>query len=144
MDRAIDLRKGREFLALSQTLISEVKGSDFLSFSPDSSTAEIQKAMKDKQCTEAYICDVENKLIGKVTVHSITGVSSLEEGIDVSPILIPSDSNLNEARAIASDFVGESIPVVENGKLVGALTEGDIFTRVLELEDNIRQHDSAW
>ena len=143
MDRAIDLRKGREFLALSQTLISEVKGSDFLSFSPDSSTAEIQKAMKDKQCTEAYICDVENKLIGKVTVHSITGVSSLEEGIDVSPILIPSDSNLNEARAIASDFVGESIPVVENGKLVGALTEGDIFTRVLELEDNIRQHDSA-
>ena len=56
--------------------------------------------------------------------------------------MIPSSSNLNQARSIASDFVGESIPVTEEGKLVSALTEGDIFTRVLELEDKIRQHDS--
>ena len=56
--------------------------------------------------------------------------------------MIPSSSNLNQARSIASDFVGESIPVIAEGKLVGALTEGDIFTQVLELEDKIRQHDS--
>ena len=56
--------------------------------------------------------------------------------------MIPSSSNLNQARSIASDFVGESIPVTNDGKLVAALTEGDIFTQVLELEDKIRQHDS--
>ena len=56
--------------------------------------------------------------------------------------MIPSSSNLNQARSIASDFVGESFAETEEGKLVGALTEGDIFTRVLELEDKIRQHDS--
>ena len=142
MDRSVDLRKGREFLALSQTLVSEVKGSDYLSFGAETKPEEILIAMKEKLCTEAYICDENQTLIGKVTIHSITGVENLSEGIDKEPIVIPSSSNLNQARSIASDFVGESIPVTEEGKLVGALTEGDIFTQVLELEDKIRQHDS--
>jgi len=142
MDRSVDLRKGREFLALSQTLVSEVKGSNYLSFGTETKPEEILIAMKEKLCTEAYICDENQTLIGKVTIHSITGIENLSEGIDKEPIVIPSSSNLNQARSIASDFVGESIPVIEEGKLVGALTEGDIFTRVLELEDKIRQHDS--
>ena len=142
MDRSVDLRKGREFLALSQTLVSEVKGSDYLSFGAETKPEEIVIAMKEKLCTEAYICDENQTLIGKVTIHSITGIENLSEGIDKEPIVIPSSSNLNQARSIASDFVGESIPVTEEGKLVGALTEGDIFTQVLELEDKIRQHDS--
>ena len=142
MDRNVDLRKGREFLALSQALVSEVKGSDFLSFNAETEPEEILKAMKEKLCTEAYICAQDGALIGKVTIHSITGIENLSEGIDKNPIVIPSSSNLNQARSIASDFVGESIPVTNDGKLVAALTEGDIFTQVLELEDKIRQHDS--
>ena len=142
MDRSVDLRKGREFLALSQTLVSEVKGSDYLSFGAETKPEEILIAMKEKLCTEAYICDENQTLIGKVTIHSITGIENLSEGIDKEPIVIPSSSNLNQARSIASDFVGESIPVTDGGKLVSALTEGDIFTQVLELEDKIRQHDS--
>ncbi len=142
MDRSVDLRKGREFLALSQTLVSEVKGSDYLSFGAETKPEEVLIAMKEKLCTEAYICDENQTLIGKVTIHSITGIENLSEGIDKEPIVIPASSNLNQARSIASDFVGESIPVTEGGKLVSALTEGDIFTRVLELEDKIRQHDS--
>ena len=142
MDRSVDLRIGREFLALSQTLVSEVKGSDYLSFGAETKPEEILIAMKEKLCTEAYICDENQTLIGKVTIHSITGIENLSEGIDKEPIVIPSSSNLNQARSIASDFVGESIPVTEGGKLVSALTEGDIFTRGLEVEDKIRQHDS--
>ncbi len=142
MDRSVDLRKGREFLALSQTLVSEVKGSEYLSFDARTKPEEVLIAMREKLCTEAYICDEDQTLVGKVTIHSITGIETLSEAIDKNPIVIPSSSNLNQARSIASDFVGESIPVTEEGKLVGALTEGDIFTQVLELEDKIRQHDS--
>jgi len=142
MDRNVDLRKGREFLALSQTLVSEVKGSEYLSFSPEVSPEEIQQAMKKAQCTEAYICDSDNVLAGKVTIHSISGIAQLDTAIDKNPMTISADSNLNDAVAIASEFVGESIPVVADGKLVAALTEGDIFTQVLELEGNIRQHEA--
>ena len=98
--------------------------------------------MKESLCTEAYICDANSSLLGKVTVHSISDIANLEEGIDKNPIALLASDNLNQARSVARDFVGESIPVVNEGKLVGALTEGDIFTQVLSLEDKIRQHDS--
>ncbi len=142
MDRNVDLRKGREYLALSQTLVSDVKGSEFLSFGPEVKPEAVLRAMKESLCTEAYICDANSLLLGKVTVHSISNVAKLEEGIDKSPVALLASDNLNEARSVARDFVGESIPVVNEGKLVGALTEGDIFTQVLSLEDKIRQHDS--
>ncbi len=142
MDRNVDLRKGREYLALSQTLVSDVKGSEFLSFGPEVKPEAVLSAMKESLCTEAYICDANSLLLGKVTVHSISDIANLEEGIDRNPIALLASDNLNEARSVARDFVGESIPVVNEGKLVGALTEGDIFTQVLSLEDKIRQHDS--
>jgi predicted transcriptional regulator len=39
----------------------------------------------------------------------------------------------------ASTFVGESIPVVDQGQLVGALSEGDIFNKVLQIQASLRQ-----
>ena len=41
--------------------------------------------------------------------------------------------------ATASTFVGESIPVVHQGRLVGALSEGDIFNKVLQIQASLRQ-----
>ena len=142
MDRKVDLRKGREFLALSQTFMKDIKGSDFLSFGPETEPQTILKEMREKLSTEAYICDRDSVLLGKVSIHSLTGIETVEEGMDKAPLVIPAESNLNEARTIASDFVGESIPVTKEGKLIGAITEGDIFTQVLEIEDKIRQHNS--
>ena len=142
MDRKVELRKGREFLALSQTFMKDIKGSDFLSFGPETEPQTILKEMREKLSTEAYICDRDSVLLGKVSIHSLTGIETVEEGMDKAPLVIPAESNLNEARTIASDFVGESIPVTKEGKLIGAITEGDIFTQVLEIEDKIRQHNS--
>ena len=142
MDRKVDLRKGREFLALSQTFMKDIKGSDFLSFGPETEPQTILKEMREKLSTEAYICDRDSVLLGKVSIHSLDGIETVEEGMDKAPLVIPAESNLNEARTIASDFVGESIPVTKESKLIGAVTEGDIFTQVLEIEDKIRQHNS--
>ena len=122
--------------------MSDIQGSEFLLFGPETEPETVLKAMKEKLCTEAYICDQDSVLLGKISIHSLHGIERLEEGLDKDPLVIPDNSNLNDARAIASDFVGESIPVTKDGKLIGAVTEGDIFTQVLELEDKIRQHDS--
>jgi CBS domain-containing protein len=35
--------------------------------------------------------------------------------------------------------VGESIPVVEEGRLVAALTEGDLFNKVLSVQEALRK-----
>ena len=56
-----------------------------------------------------------------------------------SPTVLAADANLNTAMTTASTFVGESIPVVDRGKLVGALSEGDIFNKVLQIQASLRQ-----
>jgi CBS domain-containing protein len=52
---------------------------------------------------------------------------------------LAADANLNTAMTTASTFVGESIPVVDQGRLVGALSEGDIFNKVLQIQASLRQ-----
>jgi predicted transcriptional regulator len=55
------------------------------------------------------------------------------------PILLQADDRLTQAMTTASNFVGESIPVVHQGRLVGALSEGDIFNKVLQIQASLRQ-----
>ena len=51
--------------------------------------------------------------------------------------------SLTEALEIASDFVGESIPVVEEGAFIGAITEGDLFTAALDIEESLRAEEEV-
>jgi hypothetical protein len=39
---------------------------------------------------------------------------------------------------VASEFVGESIPILEGEKLRGAINEGDLFKKILDIEDSLR------
>jgi predicted transcriptional regulator len=55
------------------------------------------------------------------------------------PISLQADDRLTQAMTTASNFVGESIPVVRQGRLVGALSEGDIFNKVLQIQASLRQ-----
>ena len=41
------------------------------------------------------------------------------------------------------DFVGESIPVLNEGKLVGALSEGEIVSAYLEIVERVREEENA-
>ena len=55
------------------------------------------------------------------------------------------DASLLEAMEIASNFVGETIPVVnnENKQLVGVVSEGDIFNAYLVTQSRVHdlEHD---
>ena len=46
---------------------------------------------------------------------------------------------------VASDFVGESIPILDaNGeKLIGVVTEGDLFHAVLDVQSTVRRIERA-
>jgi CBS domain-containing protein len=72
-------------------------------------------------------------------VHSLARATSLTAALDPNPTVLAADANLNTAMTTASTFVGESIPVVDRGKLVGALSEGDIFNKVLQIQASLRQ-----
>ena len=64
--------------------------------------------------------------------------------IEKNPVTLSADNALTEAIEIASNFVGESIPILEGERLVGAITEGDLFTKVLALEDDLRNEETEY
>ena len=145
LDRGIDLSRGREHTQMTQISVSEIEYSDHLTFKPGTAGQNILNAMTEKQMTEAYIVDDEQLLLGKINVLSLVeDRDNYMNKMEKSPVTLSSDNALTEAIEIASNFVGESIPIVEEKRLVGAITEGDLFTKVLALEDDLRNEETEY
>jgi len=139
LDRGIDLRLGQEHVELSLTPVSEIESSEFVRLEASTPLHAAQQALIAAQATEAYVCDASDRLIGKVDIHSLAQASSLEQALDREPISLQADDRLTQAMTTASNFIGESIPVVRQGRLIGALSEGDIFNKVLQIQASLRQ-----
>jgi CIC family chloride channel protein len=139
LDRGVDLRLGQEHIELSLTPVSEIESGEFVRIGADTPLQLARQALVSAQVTEAYVCDTDGQLIGKVDIHSLAQASSLDSALDRSPVILEADSKLTDAMTTASTFVGESIPVVRERRLVGALSEGDIFNKVLQIQASLRQ-----
>ena len=100
--------------------------------------------MRADQTTESYILNEDGTLHGKLDLHDlIANMEDSEPKLDQSPISLDTANSLTEALEIASDFVGESIPVMNGQIFLGAITEGDLFKKVLEIEEALRAQDSV-
>ena len=67
--------------------------------------------------------------------------SDYENNLDLDPLKFDTSNSLVEALEIATEFVGESIPIMDGKEFKGAITEGDLFKKVLEIEDSLRSQD---
>ena len=142
LDRGIDLTRGREHINMTQIYVAELQLSDSLFFQRDAAPEHILQSMRENQTTEAYILNGDKSLFGKLDLHSlISNMDNFEANIDQSPTKLDTTNSLVEALEIASEFVGESIPIMDGEKFLGAITEGDLFKKVLEIEDSLRTQD---
>ena len=95
------------------------------------------KAFENCEFTEAYIVDNQNRLTGKTKVNDLLGSGKKAENTPY-PLAINSSSTISEAIVKASNFVGESIPVIDDDKtLLGVVTEADLFSEYLEIQEAI-------
>ena len=100
------------------------------------------------QVSEAYILDKANTFIGKVLLFKLmaaqkaadTKTVALAKMVEPNPLVLDKESSVAAAIETASDFVGESIPVVDMStqKLVGVITEADLLQAYLELQNDAR------
>jgi CIC family chloride channel protein len=119
--------------------VREIESSDYVCFNLSATHREIIDKLRTERVTESYILDNNNKFLGKLNLLDVVdSTQSIEELMDKQPLCLHPDNSITEALEIASQFVGESIPIIEDGHLLGALTEGDLFSQVLTLQEKLR------
>ena len=139
LNRNIDLSQGRMGLRLMEENISSIISLDALKFEPHLDVSSVMSAMVKHGTTEAYIVLNNNKYLGKLNLGSLILADPKEhimEFIENDALTIKSDASLQQAIEAASNFIGESIPIVERQSdiFLGTVNEGDIFKLYLKLQ----------
>jgi len=142
LDRGIDLAKGREAIALSHQVIGPFASDDYIRVDTGASGETLTLEMKNRGHTEAYVVDSEGVLKGKVSIFLAisAGSDAVGPSMDTKPLTLFSDEPLDASMVKVSQFVGESLPVVDraSGKLQGSIAEGALFQAVIDVQAQAR------
>ena len=143
LDRKIDVSQGRGHIEMMETPVSEVVSPDFVRLAGDASVASALYALVSAEPTEGYVLAGDNdSIIGKDALHELRGADgSTPAGQQLmkEPISIKHDASLQQAIEVASNFIGESIPIVNRDTKAfhGVVTEADLFKLYLTLQSKI-------
>ena len=140
--RGIDLSQGRGNLELMEKQISSILTQDYLSVAPKEMIGAIIKKMSKHDYSEAYCIDSNGRFLGKCKLSEIVHAkksSYAKSHLEGDSKSIKLDASIMQAIEVASDFVGESIPVISrsDGKLAGVVTEADIFQAYMSTQVRI-------
>ena len=107
--------------------------------------ADFQKAlalMQEKKLRRLPVVDDDGQVVGIVVERDllVAAMRYLQSRVEVGDVMtrnvvtVGPDTDLNEvARTMLERKIG-GLPVVEHGRLVGIITESDIFKRFVELQ----------
>ena len=140
--RGIDLSQGRGNLELMLKKVDTIISQDYLTVSTDEKISSVIQKMSKNKNSEAYCIDGRGEFLGKCKLAEITSVSkskSIKHFLEKEPISIKLDASILQAIEVASNFVGESIPVISrvDGRLAGVVTEADIFQAYMSTQVKI-------
>ena len=140
--RGIDLSQGRGNLELMEKQISSILTQDYLPVAPKETIGAIIRQMSKNDYSEAYCLDSDGRFLGKCKLSEIVHVRKSDYAkthLESDSKSIKLDASIMQAIEVASDFVGESIPVISrsDGKLAGVVTEADIFQAYMSTQVRI-------
>ena len=140
--RNININGGRVTLLLAEMPIVELAKQNYSVIPAQISVSRAARLLAKNGHSEGYCLYNNGALIGKVRLQDLVGASektSLASIMDKRPLYLCSDSSVEKAREVASEFVGEAMPVLEKKtrKMIGVVSEADIFTVVLETQRDV-------
>ena len=143
ISRGVAITKGREQILLNEVLILNYVEKNYTKIMSNSSIQNAIKVLIKHKTTEGYIVAKNNEFIGKVSLINLinkTGANLLEH-IEAKPLIIDPSSNLLFVIKKLSNFVGESIPVVnkKTNEMLGIISENNVLTAYLEISEEINQ-----
>ena len=140
--RGIDLSQGRGNLELMLKKVEAIVSQDYLVVSKNEKISSVIKKMSKNNNSEAYCLDKKGKFLGKCKLSEIACAvknKPISNFLEKEPTSIKLDASILQAIEVASDFVGESIPVISrlDGRLAGVVTEADIFQAYMSTQVKI-------
>jgi CBS domain-containing protein len=127
--------------------ILQIKGSLVLSISPESSVYEALETLEDNNVGALVVLEKDGKLDGIFTERDyarkviLKGRSSKETMVqDImteSPVFVTPDTKIEECMQMMSRKYIRHLPVMENGRLVGVVSIGDIVNYIITQKDFI-------
>ncbi len=150
-ERGFDLDLGRDKVIAQQHAITDLDATRFSSGTSSQSLFDIRKLLIHDGRSEAHIVDADGRYAGTLTLHRLMelaesgvapGTTAGEFAQPASVTLAP-DTSVWDAMTLIEGFVGESIPILDGDKLVGALPEAAIVGAYLEILDRIRREEHA-
>ena len=98
--------------------------------------------MRSRGLGDVYKRQGDGRFLGKCMLSNIVNTrrsAKIKDHLELNSTSIKSDASIMQAIEVASDFVGESIPVLSrvSGKLKGVVTEADIFQAYMSTQVKI-------
>ena len=142
LDRGIDISQGRGQIEMMEKSIIHMADKNFVSFSKDTIVKTAIDKMTNLQVGEAYITGQNRQYLGKLSLHGLLKCEENELATGAlmeNPTKIKHDASLQQAIETASNFVGESMPILNEttGEILGVLSEADLFQAYLETQNKI-------
>ena len=140
LDRGIDISDGRTGLFMTETDILRFAELNFHTIKESETVESAVSLMSKIDQSELIVVNQSGEFIGKTNSLSLfnkEGSLSSAEVIDKDCVFIEHDASLQSAMEIASNFVGEVIPIVhsDQNKAVAIITEGAIFQAYLSKQN---------
>jgi acetoin utilization protein AcuB len=136
---------------VKQELVKDWMTRDVVTVAPDTTLPEAHRLMTDNQIRRLPVMD-DGRLVGIVTRGDVRGAEAsaatslsvwelhyliarinIDEIMTPDPVIISQDATIGEAAQVMLDNKVSGLPVVNGeGKLVGIITESDIFRIVVQ------------
>ena len=141
LSRGTDISKGREQILLNEITIRNYASTAFTIISEKMFTKESINLLLKNKDTEGYVLSKNDEFIGKIRLIDIVDKKNqqITNFLQKKPIILDANISLLESIKKLSNFVGESIPIIDkhDKKLIGIISENDVLTAYLEISDDI-------
>ena len=140
--RNIDISRGRVGLLLLEGTIDRHVTNEYMTLDINTSSEIAAKALAVRGYSEGYCLTAAGNFIGKIKLQDLVNSpekNTLEKLLNKNPTSINLGTSIENAREIASTFIGEAIPVInqETNEMVGVVSEADIFRAVLDIQNSV-------
>ena len=153
--RGFDLSAGRDKVILDRRFIECYVSQDYARIAPDVSLVEVESLLLQERKHEGYVIDADGAYLGTVKLDDL--VARIQEGgtdSDVTvarmaqpeALILTGKTSVWRAMSEMGEFVGESIPVLEDldsRRMQGVVFEASIVKAYLDTMNDIRREENA-